>query len=108
MKIGIVTEYYYPTLGGMQEHVHHFAVAARRLGHDVRIVTPAVEDSLASTSEGRRSAIDLRREDESFGVVRIGRSIPLVGGVPRLLPELAGWARTFEPTVRGAPRARAL
>jgi len=80
MKIGIVTEYYYPTLGGVQEHVHHFTVAARRLGHDVCIVTPTVEDSLASTSEGRRSAIDLRREDESFGVVRIGRSIPLVGG----------------------------
>jgi phosphatidylinositol alpha-mannosyltransferase len=80
MKIGIVTEYYYPTLGGVQEHVYHFTVAARRLGHDVCIVTPAVEDSLASTSEGRRSAIDLRREDDSFGVVRIGRSIPLVGG----------------------------
>jgi len=29
MKIGIVTEYYYPTLGGIQEHVHHFARAAR-------------------------------------------------------------------------------
>ena len=25
MRIGIVTEYYYPTLGGIQEHVHHFA-----------------------------------------------------------------------------------
>ncbi len=48
MKIGIVTEYYYPTLGGIQEHVHHFAQAARQLGHDVRIITPVVIDTLAS------------------------------------------------------------
>jgi phosphatidylinositol alpha-mannosyltransferase len=80
MKIGIVTEYYYPTLGGVQEHVHHFTVAARRLGHDVRIVTPSVEDRLSSTYDTKSSPADLRREDEAFGVVRIGRSIPLVGG----------------------------
>ena len=80
MKIGIITEYYYPTLGGVQEHVHHFTVAARRFGHDVRILTPAVEDSLASTSEASRSPADVQREDQSFGVVRIGRSIPLIGG----------------------------
>ena len=80
MKIGIVTEYYYPTLGGVQEHIHHFAIAARRVGHDVRILTPTVEDTLASTTSTSMSAADLRREDERFGVVRIGRSIPLVGG----------------------------
>jgi phosphatidylinositol alpha-mannosyltransferase len=46
MKIGIVTEYYYPTLGGIQEHVHHFARAARGVGHDVRILAPTVRDWL--------------------------------------------------------------
>jgi phosphatidylinositol alpha-mannosyltransferase len=80
MKVGIVTEYYYPTLGGIQEHVHHFTVAARRLGHDVRILTPAVEDRLSSTAGNGASPTDLRRADEQFGIVRIGQSIPLLAG----------------------------
>jgi phosphatidylinositol alpha-mannosyltransferase len=42
MKIGIVSEYYYPTLGGIQEHVYHFAIEAIARGHDVRIITPLV------------------------------------------------------------------
>lgn len=71
MKIGIVTEYYHPTLGGIQEHVHHFARAARRLGHDVRIITPEVTDGLASLA-GRAG------EDE--GVIRLGRSLPVFSG----------------------------
>jgi len=55
MKIGIVTEFYYPTLGGIQEHVHHFAREARRVGHDVRILTPVVSDGLASVGGGASS-----------------------------------------------------
>jgi phosphatidylinositol alpha-mannosyltransferase len=80
VKIGIVSEYYYPTLGGIQEHVHHFAIAARRLGHDVRILTPAVQDALASTTGARVAAEAVRRQDDESGVVRIGRSIPLLAG----------------------------
>jgi phosphatidylinositol alpha-mannosyltransferase len=76
MKIGIVTEYYYPTLGGIQEHVHHFARAARKLGHDVRILAPTVEDSLASTCRAGMG----RSADEQNGVIRLGRSIPLLSG----------------------------
>lgn len=71
MKIAIVTEYYYPTLGGIQEHVHHFAACARRDGHDVRILTPSVGDALASTRGGWR-------DDDT--VIRIGRSVSLVSG----------------------------
>lgn len=44
MKIGIVTEYYYPSIGGVQEHVHHFAREARRLGHAVKILTSEMPD----------------------------------------------------------------
>ncbi|HTB57455.1 MAG TPA: glycosyltransferase family 4 protein [Polyangia bacterium] len=80
MKIGIVTEYYYPTLGGIQEHVHHFARAARRLGHDVRIVTPQVDDVLASVPDARRAAADLRRNDLAEGVIRLGRSVAVLSG----------------------------
>ena len=79
MKIGIVTEYYYPTLGGIQEHVHHFARAARRVGHDVRILAPAVRDRLASTNRSLRPW-DERRADQEDGVIRIGDSIPLLSG----------------------------
>jgi phosphatidyl-myo-inositol alpha-mannosyltransferase len=76
MKIGIVTEYYYPTLGGIQEHVHHFARAARRLGHDVRIITPAVDDALASVT----GAAAADAQDRENGVVRLGRSVPVFSG----------------------------
>ena len=44
MHIGVVTEYYYPSIGGIQEHVHNFALDARRLGHTVKIVTSAMPD----------------------------------------------------------------
>jgi phosphatidyl-myo-inositol alpha-mannosyltransferase len=44
VRIGIVTEYYYPSIGGVQEHVHHFAREARRLGHTVQIVTSSMPD----------------------------------------------------------------
>ena len=76
MKIGIVTEYYYPTLGGIQEHVHHFALAARRMGHDVRILTPHVRDELASVPLCSR-AVGRDREE---GVIRVGVSVPLLSG----------------------------
>lgn len=39
MKIGIVSQSYYPRYGGVTEHVHHMAVELRRRGHDVTIVT---------------------------------------------------------------------
>ncbi|MES1206485.1 MAG: glycosyltransferase family 4 protein, partial [Pseudomonadota bacterium] len=79
MKIGIVTEYYYPTLGGIQEHVHHFAQAARQLGHDVRIVTPVVMDTLASLA-APAAGTATARDDRDHGVIRLGRSIPVFSG----------------------------
>jgi len=39
VKIGIVSQSYYPRYGGVTENVHHTAVELRRRGHDVRIVT---------------------------------------------------------------------
>ncbi len=79
MKIGIVSEYYYPTLGGIQEHVHHFAQAARRLGHQVHIITPEVPDQLASVGGEERTAV-LARNDQENQVIRLGRSIPVFSG----------------------------
>ncbi len=64
MKIGIVTEYYYPSLGGITEHVHHFALEAHRLGHEPVIIT-----SNAGT--------DMTMADQPIEVVKLGRSLPV-------------------------------
>jgi phosphatidylinositol alpha-mannosyltransferase len=39
MKIAIVGENYYPTVGGIQEHIYHQARFLRAAGHDARVVT---------------------------------------------------------------------
>ena len=39
MKIALVSEYYYPLLGGITEHVHNLAGALSRKGHEVTVIT---------------------------------------------------------------------
>jgi phosphatidylinositol alpha-mannosyltransferase len=60
LRIALVTEYYYPHLGGICEHVHFFAREARRLGHDVDVITSTLPDAAP-------------REH----VIQIGRSVPI-------------------------------
>ena len=60
LRIALVTEYYYPHLGGICEHVHFFAREARRYGHHVDIIT--------SNIPGAR---------EEPHVIRIGKSQPI-------------------------------
>ncbi len=69
MKIGIVSEYYYPSLGGVQEHVHNFAREARRLGHRVKIVTSRMPD----LEGGTRPSPDVIRIGRSRAILRRGR-----------------------------------
>ena len=59
MKIGIVTQSYYPKPGGVTEVVHYTAAELRRLGHDVTIITTSYN------SGGKREP----------GIIRIGRNI---------------------------------
>jgi phosphatidylinositol alpha-mannosyltransferase len=66
VRIGIVTEYYYPSIGGVQEHVYHYAREARRLGHSVKVVTSHMPD-LPPPSAGADGA----------DVLRIARSRPV-------------------------------
>jgi phosphatidyl-myo-inositol alpha-mannosyltransferase len=72
VRIGIFTEYYYPSIGGIQEHVYNFAREARRLGHAVKIVTSSMPD--------------LENGDPEEGVVRIAPSRPVYinGGFGRV------------------------
>jgi phosphatidyl-myo-inositol alpha-mannosyltransferase len=60
MRIGVVTEYYYPHLGGVCEHVHFFAREARRNGHEVDIITSHLDGAPPQDN-----------------VIRLGRSVPL-------------------------------
>ena len=42
MRIALVSEYYYPHLGGITEHVHNLAAEYRRWGHEAVIVSARV------------------------------------------------------------------
>ncbi len=66
MRIGIVTEYYYPSIGGVQEHVHHYAREVRRLGHTVKIITSRMPDLPAPKGEA-----------DGPDVLRIAKSRPI-------------------------------
>lgn len=73
MKIGIITEYYYPLLGGITEHVHHFSIEAKKLGLEPVIITGnAGEDPFVKEGE--------------IEIIRLGRSVPLYsnGSVARV------------------------
>ena len=60
LRIALVTEYYYPHLGGVCEHVHFFAREARRRGHKVDIITS-----------------NLAGAEPQPHVIRLGRSQPV-------------------------------
>jgi phosphatidylinositol alpha-mannosyltransferase len=62
LKVCIVSEYYYPTLGGITEHVHNIAKHFLRKGHEVTLVT-----SNAGDPKGRGDLGGLR-------IFRVGRS----------------------------------
>jgi phosphatidylinositol alpha-mannosyltransferase len=60
VRIGIVSQSYYPRYGGVTEHVHHTALELRRRGHHVTIIT----------SHFRRGEVD-----SAPGVERIGYNL---------------------------------
>jgi len=68
MKIGIVTEYYYPFLGGITENVHNSRAKLEDMGHAVKIIT----SNTGSWQNGDGDA-----NDSDAGIVRLGRSIPV-------------------------------
>lgn len=74
MRIAIVTDYYYPHLGGITEHVHGQATELTRRGHEVTVVTgnvlrpPPIVDG------------DIHPEaDVPFEIVRVGAALPAYG-----------------------------
>ncbi len=69
MKIGIVTEYYYPILGGISESVHNTKIWLENMGHEVKIIT--------SHSGWLRNLVHKPHETTEPDVIRIGVSVPV-------------------------------
>jgi phosphatidylinositol alpha-mannosyltransferase len=59
VNVAMVSQSYYPSLGGVTEHVHHLSAALRDLGHEVTIIT---------------SGPARNGKEDGTGVLRIGRN----------------------------------
>ncbi|MCB9010952.1 MAG: glycosyltransferase family 4 protein [Actinobacteria bacterium] len=90
----MVTEYAYPVLGGISEHVHHLSLQLVRRGHDVTVVTGrAPSDRIEEAADQDRRA----RTEHGYRTVRLGRSAPVVtnGSIARVTvsPRVLGLVR---------------
>jgi phosphatidylinositol alpha-mannosyltransferase len=82
VRIGLVTEDYFPSWGAVAEQVHGFAREARRLGHTVKIITGG-------------AAPPRPDEDRAEDVIRIGAGHTILrrGTVGRVTPGAASALR---------------
>ena len=71
MRIAIVTDFYYPSLGGITEHVDGQARGLQARGHEVTVVTgrilrtPPVQDDAMPVPE------------PTFEIARLGSAVPM-------------------------------
>jgi phosphatidyl-myo-inositol alpha-mannosyltransferase len=94
VRIGIVSDYYYPQLGGITEHVHGQATELARRGHDVTVLTPRLTVT-PHTVDGH----DL--PPRSFDLVHVGRAFPFyVNGAETLVTLGAGLTRALDRHLR--------
>lgn len=68
MKIALVSEYYYPLLGGITEHVYNLAKSLSERGNDVTVITHNLKP---------RKHHHYPDEPVEFPVVRFGRGVPI-------------------------------
>lgn len=68
MKIALVSEYYYPLLGGITEHVYNLAKSLSARGHDVTVITHNIKP---------RKHHHYPDEPADFRVVRFGRGMTI-------------------------------
>ena len=69
MRIAIVSEHYYPQLGGITEHAYGQASEFARRGHEVTLITPRL---LVQP----RTVDHAPQREELFEILRIGRAYP--------------------------------
>ncbi len=72
LRIAMVTEFAYPVLGGVSEHVHHLSRELVALGHEVTVVTGRLPGRAPEESDRALHAAD------GYRTVRVGRSVPVV------------------------------
>ncbi len=83
LRIAMVTEYAYPVLGGISEHVHFLSRELAHRGHDVTVVTSRQHRKHRHDED----VIDrAHAQDAGYRTVRIGRSLPVVsnGSIARV------------------------
>lgn len=71
LKIGLVTQAYYPVLGGVTEHVWHVGKELERRGHQVTVITGSVPHRLMPG--GSKQA-----DDRGLRVLRHGMQMPFM------------------------------
>lgn len=72
LRIAMVTEYAYPILGGVSEHVHFLSRELVELGHEVTVV------SGNTAPRGQLDTVDRAAErNHGYRTVRVGRAIPV-------------------------------
>jgi phosphatidylinositol alpha-mannosyltransferase len=83
LRIAMVTEYAYPVLGGISEHVHFLSRELAQRGHEVTVVTSLPARSARAAAD----RLDLQHRVESgYRTVRIGHALPIVsnGSIARV------------------------
>ncbi len=83
MRIAIVSDYYYPQLGGIAEHVHGQATELTRRGHEVTLLTPRLTVT-PRTVDGH----DLPPRD--FELAHVGRAFPFYANGAETLVTFGG------------------
>ncbi len=89
MRIAIVTDYYYPSLGGITEHVHGQALGLQRLGHEVTVIAANVKRAPRVVDSGHAP-----EDHVPFEIIRYGRSFGFYGNGAQTLS-------TFHPRMFG-------
>ncbi len=74
MRVCILTDYYYPQLGGITEHVHGQAVNLAARGHEVTILTGRVPHAPRAADRGERVLAA-----DGVELVHMGLALPLYG-----------------------------
>ena len=72
MKIAVVSDYFYPLLGGITENVYNFTKYALKQGHDVKLITPQPYNY----NKEQTAKIDAEYFDKGV-VVRLGKHLPI-------------------------------
>jgi phosphatidylinositol alpha-mannosyltransferase len=67
LKVGVVSEFYYPHMGGLSGDVHYACAEFARKGYDVKLITSNVAPEFNTT----------RNEKYGFEIIRIGKSLPV-------------------------------